>query len=50
MGFAKSTDGGVTWTYNNDVYDVNGIRGNLFASGIRVNEMAGFMLPKPKRI
>ncbi len=37
MGFAKSTDGGVTWTYNNNVYDVNGIRGNLFASQIRVN-------------
>ncbi len=38
MGFAKSTDGGVTWTVNNDVYDVNGIRGNLSdKNGIRVN-------------
>ncbi len=25
IGLAKSTDGGVTWTYNNDVYDCNGV-------------------------
>jgi hypothetical protein len=29
VGFAKSTDGGVTWTYNNNIYDCNGIRGNI---------------------
>ena len=38
LGFAKSTNGGATWTANNNVYDCNGIRGNLFASGIRVND------------
>ncbi len=40
VGLAKSTDGGVTWTYNNTIYDENGIRGNLTFSGgstIRVN-------------
>ena len=41
MGFAKSTNGGDTWTYNNNVYDCNGIRGYLTfagASSIRVND------------
>ena len=41
LGFAKSTDGGVTWTYNNNVYDCNGVRGSLSftsASSIRVND------------
>lgn len=38
MGFGKSTDGGVTWTVNNNIYDCNGIRGFLFASSIRVND------------
>jgi Secretion system C-terminal sorting domain len=41
MGFGKSTDGGATWTYNNNVYDCNGIRGSLSftgASSIRVND------------
>ena len=38
VGFAKSTDGGVTWNVNNDVYDCNGIRGYLFSSQIRVND------------
>ena len=39
VGFAKSTDGGATWTYNNNVYDCNGIRGNLSnKAGIRVND------------
>ncbi len=38
VGFAKSTNGGVNWTYNNNIYDCNGIRGNLFATNIRVND------------
>jgi Secretion system C-terminal sorting domain len=38
IGFATSTDGGVTWTANNVAYDCNGVRGNLAnKSGIRVN-------------
>ncbi len=39
VGLGKSTDGGVTWTYNNNIYDCNGIRGTLAnKSGIRVND------------
>ena len=41
VGLGKSTDGGVTWTYNNNIYDCNGIRGYLSFSGaqnIRVND------------
>jgi len=38
IGFGKSTDGGVTWVTNNNIYDCNGIRGTLFAAGIRVND------------
>ena len=38
IGFAKSTNGGVTWNANNNVYNCNGIRGNLFAANIRVND------------
>ncbi len=41
MGFAKSTNGGTSWTYNNNVYDCNGVRGSLTFSGagqIRVND------------
>ncbi|MCX6161456.1 MAG: sialidase family protein, partial [Ignavibacteriae bacterium] len=39
IGFSKSTNGGVTWTTNNNIYDCNGIRGNLSAKGgIRVND------------
>ena len=38
IGFAKSTNGGVTWVGNNNVYDCNDIRGTLSQkSGIRVN-------------
>ncbi len=40
VGLGKSTDGGATWTYNNNIYDENGIRGYLNFSGgsqIRVN-------------
>jgi hypothetical protein len=39
VGLGKSTDGGATWTYNNNIYDCNGIRGNLAnKAGIRVND------------
>ncbi|HSD62775.1 MAG TPA: sialidase family protein, partial [Ignavibacteriaceae bacterium] len=40
VGLGKSTDGGATWTYVNNIYDENGIRGTLNFSGgsqIRVN-------------
>lgn len=39
LGFAKSSDGGVSWYYaNNEVSDMDGIRANSFAPfGIRVN-------------
>jgi hypothetical protein len=37
-GFAKSTNGGAAWTYNNNIYDMNGIRGTFSTKGgIRVN-------------
>lgn len=39
VGFAKSTNGGVNWTFNNNIYDCNGIRGTLTnKSSIRVND------------
>ena len=38
MGFAKSLDGGVTWSVNNTIYDCNGIRGFLLSTVIRVND------------
>jgi len=40
LGFAKSMNGGVTWTVNNNVYDMNGIRGTIFSppNQIRVND------------
>ncbi len=41
VGLGKSTDGGATWTYNNNVFDCNGIRGTLQftgASSIRTND------------
>ena len=40
VGLAKSTNGGAGWTHNNNIYDCNGISGNLFFTGsdqIRVN-------------
>ena len=40
VGLAKSTNGGSSWTYTNNIYDENGIRGYLTFSGgstIRVN-------------
>ena len=40
LGFAKSTDGGITWTAKNNAADMNGIRASSFGPwGIRV---AGF--------
>ena len=42
VGFAKSTDGGVTWTNNNNVYDENGIRGSLNFSGGTHARVNGF--------
>ena len=39
VGFAKSTNGGANWTYNNNIFDCNGIRGTLSnKAGIRVND------------
>lgn len=29
-GFAKSVNGGVTWTVTDNAFDMNGIRGTLF--------------------
>jgi subtilisin-like proprotein convertase family protein len=37
VGFAKSTNGGVSWTVTENAYDENGIRGSLFPTAIRVN-------------
>ncbi len=37
-GFASSTNGGVTWTVNNNIFDMNGIRGTSFNGwNFRVN-------------
>ena len=37
-GFAKSTNGGQTWTVNENIFDMNGIRTNSFNGwGVRVN-------------
>ncbi len=37
-GFAKSTNGGVTWTVTNNAYDMNGIRGTFTTkASIRTN-------------
>ncbi|HLT24100.1 MAG TPA: hypothetical protein VK004_03155, partial [Ignavibacteria bacterium] len=38
-GFARSTNGGVNWTVNENVFDINGIRSSSFGSyGIRTND------------
>ena len=38
VGFATSTNGGANWSYNNNVYDCNTIRGRLTQKeNIRVN-------------
>jgi hypothetical protein len=37
-GFASSTDGGATWSFSQNIFDMNGINGTLAAkSNIRVN-------------
>jgi hypothetical protein len=46
VGFAKSTDGGSTWTYNNNIYDCNGIRGNIKTAKIRVNDFPWMAVDK----
>ncbi len=39
VGFAKSTNGGVTWTVNETAFTVNGMRSNSFNGwGLRVND------------
>lgn len=37
LGFGKSTNGGMSWTVTENAYDMNGIRGYLFPTSIRVN-------------
>lgn len=38
LGFAKSTNGGVSWTVTDNAYDMNGIRSTSFNGwGVRVN-------------
>ncbi|MDR3668419.1 MAG: hypothetical protein P4L35_16370, partial [Ignavibacteriaceae bacterium] len=46
VGFGKSTDGGATWTYKNNIYDCNGIRGVLKTSQIRVNDFPWMAVDK----
>jgi len=46
VGFAKSTDGGATWIYKNNIYDCNGIRGNIKSSQIRVNDFPWMAVDK----
>jgi hypothetical protein len=39
VGFAKSTNGGVTWTVNETAFSVNGMRSNSYNGwGLRVND------------
>ena len=46
IGFAKSTDGGATWTYKNNIYDCNGIRGYIKTVQIRVNDFPWMSIDK----
>jgi hypothetical protein len=46
IGFAKSTDGGETWAYKNNIYDCNGIRGNIKTAQIRVNDFPWMSIDK----
>ncbi len=47
LGFAKSTDGGVTWTVsNNNVVDINGIRAASLFNGIRASGFPRFAIDK----
>ncbi|MCU0372587.1 MAG: T9SS type A sorting domain-containing protein [Ignavibacteria bacterium] len=46
LGFAKSTNGGANWTVNEQAIDVNGIRGNIKSSSIRVNSFPWMAVDK----
>jgi hypothetical protein len=46
VGFAKSTDGGATWTSKNNIYKCNGIRGTLKTAQIRVNDFPWMAVDK----
>ena len=46
IGFGKSTNGGVNWTVNESAINVNGIRGNLKSSSIRVNSFPWMAVDK----
>ncbi len=47
VGFAKSTDGGLSWTVNNNAFEVNGITGVLpTKSNIRVNGLPRIAVDK----
>jgi hypothetical protein len=46
MGFSKSTDGGVTFSSNSQAFAINGIRGNLKTSSIRVNSFPWMAVDK----
>ena len=48
LGFAKSTDGGVTWAVStNNVVDINGIRASNLFNGIRANGFPRLDIDKP---
>ncbi len=46
IGFGKSINGGLNWTVNESAIDINGIRGNLKTSGIRVNSFPWMAVDK----
>ena len=46
VGFAKSTDGGVNWTYRNNIYNCHGIRGNIKTAQIKVNDFPWMAVDK----
>jgi hypothetical protein len=48
LGFAKSTNGGATWTFNNAVYATTGIRNNSSFNGwgVRVNDFPRIAVDK----
>jgi hypothetical protein len=46
IGFGKSTNGGLNWIVNESAIDINGIRGYLKTSGIRVNSFPWMAVDK----
>ena len=46
LGFAKSTNGGVNWTSNNNVLDINGIRTSNLYNGFRANSFPRIAVDK----